>query len=69
MIALNHFVTNELSNPYHLDESTLTFRGIRSIFFCISLFDEIPVSKQNGPRWDAAFCGVTSRAILFAYVP
>ena len=25
--------------------------------------------KQNSPRWDAAFCGVTSGAILFAYVP
>ena len=25
--------------------------------------------KQNSPRWDAAFCGVTYGAILFAYVP
>ena len=25
-------------------------------------------SKQNSPKWDAAFCGVTSGAILFAYV-
>ena len=48
---------------YHLDESTLIFRGIRSDF------DEISLSKQNSPRWDAAFCGVTSWAILFAYVP
>ena len=24
------------------------------------------VGKQNSPRWDAAFCGVTSGAILFA---
>ena len=25
--------------------------------------------KQNRPRWDAAFCGITSGAILFAYAP
>ena len=24
--------------------------------------------KQNSPRWDAAFCGVISGAMLFAYV-
>ena len=24
--------------------------------------------KLDSPRWDAAFCGVTSGAILFAYV-
>ena len=32
------------------------------------IFDEKSLSKQNSPRWDAAFCGVTSGAILFAYV-
>ena len=32
----------------------------------ISFFDENHVSKQNSPRWDAAFCGVTSGEILFA---
>ena len=59
-----------LSNPFHLDESTLIFRGINSIFFIfISFFDEIPESKQKSPRWDAAFCGVTFGAILFANVP
>ena len=26
----------------------------------ILVFDENPVSKQNSPRWVAAFCGVTS---------
>ena len=26
------------------------------------------LSKQNSPRWDAAFCGVTSGAMLFVYV-
>ena len=34
----------------------------------ISYFDEISLSKQNSLRWDAAFCGVASGAILFAYV-
>ena len=28
----NPLVTNGLSDPYHLDESTLIFRGIGSIF-------------------------------------
>ena len=53
-------MTNGFSHPYHLDES---------IFIFISFFDENHVSKQNNPRWDAAFRGVTSVAILFAYVP
>ena len=32
--------------------------------FCL-IVDENSLSKQNSPRWDAAFCGVTSGAILF----
>ena len=32
------------------------------------IFDEKSLSKQNSPRWDAVFCGVTSGAILLAYV-
>ena len=39
-----------------------------SIIF-ISFFDGNQNSKENSPRWDAAFCGVTSGGILFAYVP
>ena len=35
----------------------------------IPFFDEFLLTKQNSPLWDAAFCGVTSGAILFAYVP
>ena len=45
------FVTNEFSYPYRFDKSIFFLMGIRSD---ISLFDEIPVSKQNSPRWDAA---------------
>ena len=59
----NPYVTNGLSHPYHLDESTFKIRGFRSDFYFFnSFFDEIPVSKQNNPRWDGAFCGVTSGA-------
>ena len=36
------------------------------IFIFISCFDEIFVSKENSPKLEAAFCGVTSGAILFA---
>ena len=73
MVPLSHINplgTNGLSHPYHFDEPTFIFSGIRSNFsFFFSFFDENQVSKQNSPRWDAAFCGVTSGAILFAYVP
>ena len=66
---LNPYMTNGFSHHYHLDESTVIIRDIMSDFEFYSFFDEIPLSKQNSPRWDAAFCGVTSGAILFAYVP
>ena len=46
---INPLVTNGLSHPYHLDESTLTVK-----FHFVSFFDEIHVSKQNNPRWPAA---------------
>ena len=38
------------------------------IFKFYSIFNEISLSKQNSPKWDAAFCGVASGAILFAFV-
>ena len=63
-------MTNGFSNRFHLGESTFIFRGIRSDFeFLFLFFDDIPLSKQNSPRWDATFSGVTSGAILFAFVP
>ena len=47
---------NGLSHPYQLDESTFIFRGIRSIFsFLFHFLVKIIKSKQNIPRWDAAF--------------
>ena len=49
-------MTNGISHPYQLDESTFILRGIRGNFsFFISFLDENHVSKQNSPRWDAAF--------------
>ena len=50
-------------------ESTFIFRVIRSDFKFLFHFPETPLSKQNSPRWNAVFCGVTSRAIPFANVP
>ena len=45
--------------------SPLSFVGTAGVILkCILFFDEIPVRKQNSPRWD-----VTSGAILIAYVP
>ena len=68
-------------HPYHLDESTFILGAMGVFFFFfhfyrlhillqvfISFFDENHVSKQNSPRWNAAFCGVTSWATLFDYV-
>ena len=59
-------MTNELAHHYHLGESTSIFVDIGCGLNCLFSFSQ---SKQNSPRWDAAFCGVTSGAILFAYVP
>ena len=68
--TVNPYLTNGFSHHDQLGESTFNFRGVRCDFdFFISFFDEISLSKQNSPRWDAAFCGVTSGAVLFAYVP
>ena len=65
----NPYLTNGFSHHYHSGQSTFIFRGVKSDFYFFYLiFDEISLCKQNSPRWDAAFCGVTSGAILFAYV-
>ena len=51
--------------------SPLLFLGASGVIFKFysGIFHENSLSKQNSPRWDAAFCGVTSWAIRFAYVP
>ena len=58
--TINPLVANGLSHPYHLDESIFILGASGVIFHFYFIFDEIPVSKQNSPRWDAMFCGVTS---------
>ena len=67
---LNPPVTNGFSHPDQLDESIFIL-GVLGVYysFLFHFFDEIPVRKQNSPRYDAAFCGVTSGAILFANAP
>ena len=47
------------AHRYHLDESTLILgaSGVFLEFYSILFFNEISLSKQNSPRWDAAlFC-------------
>ena len=50
--------------------SPVSFFGTSGVIIdFFAYFDDITLSKQNNLRWDAAFCGVTSGALLFAYVP
>ena len=51
--------------------SLLSFLGAVGVIldFCLKYFYENPLCKQNSPRWDAAECGITSWAILFANDP
>ena len=51
--------------------SPLSFLGVLGVIFKFYSIFRWNFSKQTeySPRWDAAFCGVTSGAILFAYVP
>ena len=46
---------------FHFEQHQELFRIFTPFFY------EIPLSKQNCPRWDATFCGITSGATLFAY--
>ena len=58
---LNPLVTNALSHPYHLDESTFTFRGIRSISFYFSM--NFLCANRKGP--DGMPCFAASHLGLF----
>ena len=69
LFIINPYLTNGFSHHYHLEESTFILGALGVILNFIPFINENPLSKQNSPRWDAAFCGVTSGAILFAYVP
>ena len=49
--------------------SPLSFLGaLGELFYFYFIFGKNDLSKQNGPRWDAAFCDLASGAILFAYM-
>ena len=63
MYLINPYMRNGLAHKYQLGESTFPL-GTLGV---ISFLDEISSMQQNSPRWDAAFYGVTSGAMLFAY--
>ena len=45
--------------------SPLSFVGVSGVILnFIQFFDKSSLSKQNSPRWDAAFCGVSSGSIV-----
>ena len=70
VIPINPYLTNGFSHHYQLGESTVILGASGVIFNCfIIFFNEFSLIKQNNPRWAAAFCGVTSGAMMFAYVP
>ena len=62
-MLFNPLVTNGISHPYHLDDSTFSFRGNRSVFF-YSIFRRKSVIKENRiaqdvtPRFAASHLGL-----------
>ena len=62
-LRLNPLVTNGLSHPYHLEESTFIFRGIRSNFSFLFIFSmEIKIANRiapdGTPRFVASHLGI-----------
>ena len=68
-VAFNPNKANGLSHPYHLDESIFIFRGISRNFSFLFHFSMNIMSANRIAPDGTLFCGVTSGAILFAYVP
>ena len=67
---INPYLMNGFSHCYQLGESTFIFRGVRSDFYFLSHFSmKFLCANRIAPDMNAAFCGVTSGDILFAYVP
>ena len=61
--TFNHFMTNGFIHHCYFCEPTFSFKDVRGDFeflFHSFFFDENLLSKQNSPRWDAVYCGVTS---------
>ena len=69
LVIFTHIL--RLDSPIIINcRSPLSYLGASGVNFNFHInFDENPLSKQNSHRWDTAFCGVTSVAILFAYTP
>ena len=66
---INLLVTNGLAHPHHLDEAIFIFRNIRSNdSFLFYSFSDFVSADRTAPYGTPACCGVTSSAILFAYV-
>ena len=59
-------MTDGLDHHYHLGESTVMLGALRVTLIFIPFFKDMLLSKQNSPRWVAAFCGVTSEANIIA---
>ena len=64
-------VTNGLSLHYHLDESTFSFRVIMSKFSFLFHFSMkfLYANRIPADETPPTFCGISSGAILFAFVP
>ena len=58
------FLTNGFAHHHLWTIPLPSFRGTRSYpNYSSHFFNENPLSKQNSPRWDPVFCGVTSGAV------
>ena len=67
-IGINPLVSNGL---FHIWVSPLPFLGESGVvlnFYYSPFLMIFFLSKQNSPRLDTVFCGITSGAILLAYV-
>ena len=68
-LKINPYSTNGFFHHYQLDESTFIFRGVRSDFYFSSDFSmKFLCANRIAPDGTPRSCGVTSGAILFAYV-
>ena len=61
--VINPLVTNGFSHPYHLDESTSIFRGIRSKFsflfhFSVKIMLANRIAPDGTPRFVASHLGL-----------
>ena len=62
-------MTNGLFHPYHLGEFTFIF-GVSGVIFHLLKFSmKFVTANSLATDWDATFCGVASRAILFVHIP